>query len=126
MITSPTDSRVQHHFIVAADWAHDTELNLSEVAVNDYSISVGVRDAYSLMRSYNLLTDPQVTVHDDADRTEYGRYAFLFVKGVYNSVKITVSLCVTKPAALDVLHSLDGVALIEALVGTPMSSKDQS
>lgn len=133
---SKSSLAVASNYAVAADWISDPLLDIHDLTISPYSITIAVDDARSALHAFDRLHKPgsdgrpKVTVSESAERSDqFGRHAFVMIKACHSKddrpdVEMIVSLFVTDPADLDLTRSMEGLALLETLASAVTARKD--
>lgn len=136
MISSSSLAIASHHAVVA-DFISDPKLALTEVSYGQFSISLGVEDAKSLLHLYDRLKRPgrrpKVSVVENTEHWgRFGPYTFIMLKEFYSKpehsdVEIVASLLLTNSLDVHAVRTIKpGLALIESLAASQVGRKDES
>ena len=134
MITQTSLAIASHHAVVA-DFVSDPKLALVEVSYSQFSISLSVDDAESLLHLYDRIKrpgrSPKVSVFDRSeDLTQFGPHVFVMVKEFYAKpelpdVEIVGSLLLTDPVDLRACRVITpGPSLLDSLVAAFVLRKE--
>ena len=134
MITQTSLAIASHHAVVA-DFISDPQLVLVEVSYSQFSISLGVEDAESLLHLYDRLKQPgrrpRVSSFERSENvTQFGPHVFVMVKEFYSKpehpdVEVVGSLLLTDPVDLRASRIVSpALALLESLAAASALRKE--